>query len=329
MSKNVLYAIIASLALVFFAIVAGILYVQKNNNVLPSTTPVKEKTAENISQQETETAKVADITVSASTSDWRIYRNKNFSYEIKYPADLTLWIPTEKKFISGDILQKLDFRKDTDNFIDLTVFPKDYDIYADDLEKNLPYQEVSVNGRKAIRLDFKSSDFYASTTTIYGDKYTYEISYQEREGANLRPVYDELVSTFKLGDSTQSGEINYWELVGGNPTDTCSSPTYNGKATVHGWYEWDYVYVEKSWVLRISPEDAKKLPIKEILGGTAFYEEIIKKPAFVLTDAPAKLQAELKQASPENPVELKLQGFRMYCEGAPMVSLQPMKISTN
>lgn len=324
-NKKVLYVVVAILAVVFFAVVAGILYVEKYNNVLPTTTPVKEKMAEKAPEAKTEEAKIAEITETANTSDWRIYGNKNHGYEIKYPTDLTLQIPTGKKFISGDILQKLYFRKDDDSFVDLTVLPKNYDIYADDLEKNLPYKDLTINGQKAVRLDMKTESFYTSETTIYGSKYTYQISYQEKENGNLRMTYDELVSTFKLSDLATPDKINYWELTGGNPSDTCSGPTYSGEATVHGWYSWDYVYVEKSWVLNISTEDAEKLPIKEILGGTVYYDEFMKKPGLVLTDAPVKLQAELKQASEENPVELKLQGFKMYCEGAPTVSLNPMR----
>ncbi|MFA6048211.1 MAG: hypothetical protein WCV59_04725 [Parcubacteria group bacterium] len=323
-NKNILYAAVAILAVVFFAIVAGIFLVQKNN-ISPTKTAIKEKTAESVPADKTETAKVAEIKETANTSDWRIYENKKFEYETKYPTDLTLWIPTEKKFISGDILQKLYLRKDDDSFIDLTVLPENYDVYADDLEKNLPYKDLMVNGQKAVRLDYKSNDFYTSTTTIYGDKYVYEIFYQEKENGNLRKAYDDLVSTFRLGDFVTPNEINYWELVSGNPTDTCSGPTYQGEATVHGWYEWDYVYVEKNWTLVITKEDAKKLPIKEILGGTVYYDEIMKDPTFVLADAPVKLQEQLKQASPENPIELKLHGFKMYCEGAPTVSLNPMK----
>jgi hypothetical protein len=323
MNKKILSVIIIILALVLFVIVAGILYVQKNNNVTPTASPVKEKTAENVSSGKTEATKIAEIKESANTTDWRIYGNKKFEYEIKYPTDLTLWIPTGKKFISGDILQKMDWRRDSENFIDLTVFPKNYDIYADDLEKDLPYQDLLVNGRKAVRLDLKSNDFYTSDTAIYGDKYIYDIFYQERENRTLRQAYDDLVSTFQLDDFTPADRINYWELTGGNPTDTCSSPTYSGEATIHGWYEWDYVYVEKNWVLRISTEDAKRLPIKEILGGTEYYNEFMKKPGLVLADAPKNLQEELKQASAENPIELNVRGFKMYCEGAPIVSLNP------
>lgn len=320
-NKSVQQAIIAGAALGFFIVVAAVLYVEKNK-IMPAVAPTGEKTPP-AAQNKIEN-KITEIVETDSNSDWRLFGSKNYQYQVRYPADLKFWIPTEEKFLSGPILQKLDWRKNIESFINLEVYPKDYDIYADDLEKNLPYQNLTINGQKAVRLDGKTeNNSYSSETTIYGPKFTYQIIFNEQGGKTIEPVYDQIISTFVLNENIAADKINYWELVSGNPTDTCSGPTYSGEAIVHGWYEWDYVYVEKSWVLRISSEDAKKLPIKEILGGTAFYDEFMKKPALVLTDAPAKLQAELKQASLENPVELKLQGFKMYCEGAPMVSLNP------
>ena len=321
MDKKYVPALIASLALILFIAVAAVLYGVEENKVA-SNVPLAKKAEEKTAPQEN---KAVGIIETADTSKWRFFADSAHQYQIKYPADLRFWIPKEKKFLGGDILQKLEFRKDASNFIDLTVLPKNYDVYADDLEKNLPYKEIEVNGQKALRLDGKTGEIYSSETTIFGPKFTYQISFTEFNARTLTPVYEQIISTFAISEDFQPGRLNYWELTAGNPADTCSGPTYAGEATVHGWFDWNYVYVEKSWVLNISKEDAEKLPIKEILGGTVYYDEFMKSPALVLSDAPQKLQEELKQASPENPIELKIRGFRMYCEGAPTVSLNPMK----
>ncbi|HLN18729.1 MAG TPA: hypothetical protein VK255_01000, partial [Patescibacteria group bacterium] len=263
-NKNVQQAVIAGLALGFFVFVACVLYVVKNKTTLmPSE---KEAT---VTESENEN-KVTEIKESVDLSEWRQYGNKAYGYEIKYPTDLTLQIPTEEKFLSGPVLQKVDFRRDDNSFVALEVWPKDYDIYADDLEKNLPYKNLTINGQKAVRLDVDKTDggIYSSETTIYGPKYTYQIIYNEINSKTLEPLYDQIISTFILNDEIDQNKMNYWELTSGNQIDTCSNPTFKGEATVHGWYSWDYVYVEKDWVLNISPDDAKKLPVKEILGDT-------------------------------------------------------------
>lgn len=317
-NKSVQQAVLAGLALGFFIFVASVIYVAKNKTALAPTVGTNAIGTEN---------KITPIKESVDFSDWRIYGNKIYGYEIKYPTDLKLWIPTEKKFLGGPLLQKLDWRKDENSFIELEVYPKNYDIYADDLEKNLPYQDMTINGQKAVRLDLPKSDggFYSSETTIYGPKYIYQIIFSEKDAKLLEPTYDQIVSTFTLNDNIDPAKMNYWELTVGNPEDSCSSPTYLGEAIVGGWLTWDYVYVEKDWVLNISQEDAKKLPIKELLGGTESYDQFMKKPVFILTDGSKTLIEQLKQASPENPVKLTIKGFKMYCEGAPMVSLSPMK----
>lgn len=113
-----------------------------------------------------------------------------------------------------------------------------------------------------------------------------------------------------------------WQLVSGNAEDTCSTPIYKGEAKIKGWYVWDYNYVEKTWMLEIAEEDIDKLPIKEAYGEETF--ALWKKNAnyiFRLTDAETQLERKLKSASKTKPIEITVRGFKAYCEGAPLVSI--------
>lgn len=79
-------------------------------------------------------------------------------------------------------------------------------------------------------------------------------------------------------------------------------------------------YVEKEWLLQVAEEDAKKIPVEEVYGEKS-YGEWIKKPQFLLGGVTPELENELKNASPENPIEVTVKGFKAYCEGAPQLSI--------
>lgn len=121
-------------------------------------------------------------------------------------------------------------------------------------------------------------------------------------------------------NNTDNIEEMEWKLVSGDPSDTCSSPTYSGEAKLNGWYVFDYSYVEKEWLLQVAEEDAKKIPVEEVYGEKS-YGEWIKKPQFLLGGVTPELENELKNASPENPIEVTVKGFKAYCEGAPQLSI--------
>jgi hypothetical protein len=129
---------------------------------------------------------------------------------------------------------------------------------------------------------------------------------------------DKVSETFK---TIPIREVSYWKLISGSPGDSCSTPTYEGEATIHGWYEWDYSYVEKEWVLKIFPADAEKLPAKNAYGEES-YSHFSKSPVLRLADADAQLVRKLKAASKTKPVPLTVKGFSAYCEGAPNVSVE-------
>jgi hypothetical protein len=110
-------------------------------------------------------------------------------------------------------------------------------------------------------------------------------------------------------------EVADWQLVSGDPKDTCTTPTYNGQVQIHGWYSWEEAYVEKEWVLRISPEDAKNLPLYDEFSSHKEFNQKLK-----LTDASKELEDKLKSASWEKPETITIRNYKLYCEGAPLVS---------
>ncbi len=113
-----------------------------------------------------------------------------------------------------------------------------------------------------------------------------------------------------------------WVLVSGDPTDTCMSPTYEGSATLNGWYVYDYNYVDKDWLLEIPDDELNKLPLSEISCGDVMCDEAFAGNAhFNLVDADPDLEEEMKAASAESPVSVTVSGFGMYCEGVPALSI--------
>lgn len=115
------------------------------------------------------------------------------------------------------------------------------------------------------------------------------------------------------------GVIKEWELVSGDPNDTCTGPTYNGEVQIHGWYEWKQNYVEEEWMLHLTDEDAHKMP-SDLLASEYFGDGFIASPYVKLQDASAELEEELKAASADDPMALTIKGFRTYCEGYPQVN---------
>jgi len=118
-------------------------------------------------------------------------------------------------------------------------------------------------------------------------------------------------------DTTTDKKVE-WKLVSGDPSDTCSAPTYEGETTVRGWYVYDYSYVDKTWLLQVLEADVDKIPIKEVYGEES-YAQWVEKPQF-LFDATTEQVEDLKKASQDNPIEVSVKAFRAYCEGAPQLS---------
>lgn len=124
----------------------------------------------------------------------------------------------------------------------------------------------------------------------------------------------------KTEDKTETTETKKteWKLVSGDPSDTCTAPTYEGEVEVSGWYVYDYSYVEKAWLLQIIDADVDKIPVKEVYGEES-YNQWVEKPQF-LFNATSEQEVELKAASKDSPVKVIVKAFRAYCEGAPQLS---------
>jgi hypothetical protein len=108
-----------------------------------------------------------------------------------------------------------------------------------------------------------------------------------------------------------------WEIVSGDPNDTCSRPSYSGEATINAWYVYDYDYVEKRWLIKISKNDLKNI-FKDQTAATY-------NPTFSLIDMDKELEERLKNSSESNPVKLTIRSLYFYCEGSVRASLNPVK----
>ena len=125
------------------------------------------------------------------------------------------------------------------------------------------------------------------------------------------------VPDFETPDS--SGVIKEWELTSGDPTDTCTMPTYYGEVEINGWYDWEMNYGNREWLLRIADEDVGKIPAG-LLANEDFADLFLQSPYVALQDASTELEEELKLAWEMSPATLTIKGFRTYCEGYPWVN---------
>ena len=124
-------------------------------------------------------------------------------------------------------------------------------------------------------------------------------------------------ATQSAPSAVENKESN-WKLISGNSDDTCTGPVYEGSATVKGWYILDTGYAGKEWMLEISDNDINKLPAPKAISNYSNFNQKLK-----LVDASPELQKELKSATKDNPKEITLRGYYLYCEGSPVVSVAP------
>lgn len=150
-----------------------------------------------------------------------------------------------------------------------------------------------------------------------GEENTEELEENKNENSKNKAKESE-----NIAENNENEVVNEtaWKLVSGDPSDTCSSPTYKGEAQIRGFYVYDYSYVEKEWLLQILPEDANKIPVNQVYSDKN-YSEWIKKPQFALGGVTPELEKELKSASKDNPKTITVKGFKAYCEGVPQLSI--------
>ncbi len=144
--------------------------------------------------------------------------------------------------------------------------------------------------------------------------------------------YDSSMSFQSVTSETESGKLELnaqrdalvtqaekkgWKLIVGDPTNTCTRPTFEGEVTVHGWYVWDTFYVEKEWMLYISDEDSDKLPFDKSFLGYGKDDQLKLR----LDDASKERERNLIRASKEHPREVVIRQYSLYCEGSPTVRI--------
>lgn len=134
------------------------------------------------------------------------------------------------------------------------------------------------------------------------------------EKQDLPPV----TSPKNFPSNESSEQPSNWKLVSGDPKDTCTMPRFAGKATVRGWYAYEDVFIEeKDWVFNVIKADVEKLP--------KYYDAKTKKyinfEKFIISDATPALQESWKKYSPENPGEVTINSYALYCEGLPKASV--------
>lgn len=111
-----------------------------------------------------------------------------------------------------------------------------------------------------------------------------------------------------------------WKLISGDANDTCTTPTFEGLASVRGFYMQDYTYPgppegKLFWAFAILPEDADKMPIDGIVNQQSGYIEV------GIQNATKTLEAQWKKATKDHPATIDLNYFSTYCEGIPSVKI--------
>lgn len=127
-------------------------------------------------------------------------------------------------------------------------------------------------------------------------------------------VYQETpLQKVEISETEEKGPLSVsslWYRVGGNSAEDCSNHVYEGKVSIHGWYEWRTDYADEKWLLVVSKSDEAKLI-------TGFKGSL----AFNLKGSTPQLDKSLKKATAEKPITLTVKKLGYYCEGMPWLGL--------
>lgn len=111
-----------------------------------------------------------------------------------------------------------------------------------------------------------------------------------------------------------------WTLVSGDMKDTCTAPTFSGEAQVRGWLVYAETLGTKEWMFQIAKADQRKLPMFEFVSGGLTRTDV-NQMAY-LDSIPDELVGRIRTATPESPVTVTVKGYRLYCEGSPLLSFE-------
>lgn len=303
------------------AIAIGVIFwlQDKESQVPVATQPVQQQVPAPAAQQPIEPVD--------ETAGWQTYRNEKYGFEFKYPKD---WVFSDAAdgqtvFHSGNGTLLLSLNLFDGQKLTLNEREK--------LNKNITGEEIKterINFKdvSALKTEFSGGPQSPGGDEIYfiKDNKTYILSFTVTGGFQNIPRdlgdEDKILSTFKFTDVTTDG-VAAWKLIHGNNDDTCTLPVYEGNVEIRGWYEYVNNYEEKTWMLAVDNRDQDKLPA-HFFGDDK--KENANRYVSIIDVAPA-LEKQLKNASKDNPLNINVKGYALYCEGYPAVSVASAKES--
>ena len=129
-------------------------------------------------------------------ADWKIYRDEEYDFEIKYPSDV--FYSGEGKEITQyvGVERRAGFQLADNSSISIYVWQKnifsDYDYSFSD------YKKTAIDNKQAFRGEREYESAYFIETYIYKDAYIYQIEYTGIESEEKNNLYTQIVSTFKF-----------------------------------------------------------------------------------------------------------------------------------
>lgn len=138
----------------------------------------------------------------------------------------------------------------------------------------------------------------------------------EKEESAVQPIEDVKVDDSQVENSQQ-------DLTAVFEKSPCAGHLYEGETILRGRYVLDTTYNnEKEWLFRVAKEDMNKLPIQIKFGDGRDVNELLK-----IADATPEIVLKLKEATDENPETITIKGYYLYCEGSPIVSIEPARLA--
>lgn len=215
---NIIVALVALIAIVSLAGVGFFQYTKKNQEKEKYPKPAMNQNESEINQNDVvlctqdakqcqdgsfvsrtgpkcEFAPCSDIAI---PDNWRTYSNEQFSYGIKYPDNFEVRVPTEKKFVTPPMEQRVDFYSGAYNIVSVMVFPKGYDYKKYDQSDISKHEKINVSGFEADRIDEETDVSYFSTITILGSQYIYQIAYTDNKEHQYLNDYEKMLSAIKI-----------------------------------------------------------------------------------------------------------------------------------
>lgn len=129
----------------------------------------------------------------------------------------------------------------------------------------------------------------------------------------------------ELMEEEDSFQAESWELVSGDPTNTCTTPTFVGRQQLKGWYVQEYreAYGTTATVFTVNANQLNRLPIDKLYNGTEPLEQYYYEyPKFNLVKVSNNLEKKLNNSSPNNPVIITATKFSQYCEGPANITVE-------